>query len=816
MNILDFIHNITLLITLVVIYSFLLRFFSKRSIVLQLFSGILFGLIVIVGMMTAAEVKEGLFFDGRSVVLSVGAFFGGPLTAAISMMIAGTFRTVVGGEGMYAGLLSIFSASALGTAFFYLRSKVKIADGFLGYFTLGLLAHLTVLGWYYLLLGGISTSVFMSVFLPLLTLFPLATVLLCFLFKNLEQQNDLVNQSLLLRKVIDNIPATVYVKDRRLRKLLVNKKETELLGKEEKDLIGKTDFDLYPEEQAKRFEADDLQVIHYGKEIINREEHFVGQDGKSCWLLTSKSPFRDRFGNVVGLVGVGRDVTDLMETAHDLQQAKEEAENANKAKSEFLATMSHEIRTPMNAILGFSEILMQRINDPASKSMLQSVVSSGSLLLALLNDILDLSKIEAGKLIISPSSTDMISIIEEMKIFFKDRAEEKNVEIVLHKQRDFPERLLLDEVRVKQVLFNLVGNAVKFTPEGFVKIEMHFIKEAENKGVLKLQVSDTGIGIEPSQQEVIFLPFLQQNSKRNRTHEGTGLGLAISKRLVEKMGGSIRLKSIPGKGSTFTVHIPEVKIVDSADEQVIRKTISPEMITFEQSNVLVVDDAPSNLQLMEVMLTPLNLKIQTATGGQEALDLLEEYKPDLIILDILMPDIDGYETVKRIRDNKRLKNIPVLAFTAFIHREAHQEDDKLFDAFLHKPVDKEELIKMLKRFLKYFVKPETNDKLTQQAAGKDLEFDASVLPEEVKKQLPALTEILNTEFMEQWTQIKDHFVLFKIEDFAKRLQQTAESFHVDFLARYAGRLIDDIDTLDLESLKKQLHQFPDLVNRLKL
>lgn len=816
MNFTGFIHNITLLITLVLVYSLLLRFFSKGSKGLQLFSGLLFGLIAIVGMMSATEVTDGIFFDGRSVVLSVGAFFGGPLTAAISMLIAGTYRAIVGGEGLLLGLLSISSASILGTAYFYVKAKENKTDNVWGYLILGLLVNLSVLLWYYLVMGGFTMEVFLSVFLPLLTLFPLATILLCLLLRNQEQQINLVNESLLLRTVINNIPATVYVKDRKLRKVLVNKQELDLLGKKEEEIIGKTDFELYPKDLAKRFEVDDLQVLKTGKEIINREEHIIGHDGKSRWLLTSKSPFRDHFGNIVGLVGVGRDVTDLIKTAQDLQNAKEEAESANKAKSEFLATMSHEIRTPMNAILGFSETLMQRIDDPANKSMLQSVVSSGSLLLALLNDILDLSKIEAGKMIISPRPTDMISIIEEMKLLFKGKANEKNIDIHVHKQKDFPERLLLDEVRVKQVLFNLVGNAVKFTSEGFVKIEMHFIKEAENKGVLKLQVIDTGIGIEPDQQNDIFMPFRQQSSKANRNHEGTGLGLAITKRLIEKMNGSISLKSIPNEGSTFTVLLPGVHVVEGSSETTFRQPVSPEQVQFDNATVLVVDDAPSNLQLMKVMLNSYNLNINLAEGGQEALDFLKNKKPDLIILDILMPDMDGYETVKRIRANKQLKDIPVLAFTAFTHRESHQEDDKLFNAFLHKPVDSKELVAMLQNFLKHSIKTETGKKQKEQADIDEVVFDVSALPEEVRNKLPALAGVLNTTFLKEWEQIKDHFVLFKIEDFAKRLHQTAESFKIDFLVRYANRLLADVDGLNLESLKKDLHQFPDIVKKLEM
>ncbi len=805
-----FIYNITLLITLTVIYSLLLRFFSKGSGTLQVFSGILFGIIAIVGMMSATELKDGIFFDGRSVVLSVGALFGGPLTAAISMLMAGVYRGLIGGEGMIIGLLSIFSSSALGSLHFYLRKKSKKADQPIAYLVLGIVVHVFIFIWYLLLAEELSQDVFMTTFVPLLILFPLATLLLCFLIRNQEQQMTLVNESLLLHTVINNLPATVYVKDKNLRKVLVNKQELEMLGKKEEEVIGKTDRDLYPDEMAKRFETDDLKVIREGLEIVNREECFTFPDGQERWLLTSKTPFRDHFGNIIGLVGVGRDVTDLIETAQDLKKVKENAENANKAKSEFLATMSHEIRTPMNAILGFSEALLQREKAPTDKKMLQSIVSSGNLLLTLLNDILDLSKIEAGKMFIQTKPTDLIGVINEMKMLFQGKADEQNITLKVKKQSDLPERLLLDEVRVKQVLFNLVGNAVKFTSKGKVIIDAQFIQETENKGVVKLQVRDTGIGIEPDQQELVFLPFRQHNSKANRNHEGTGLGLAITKRLIEKMNGTISLKSIPGEGSTFTVQIPGVQIIDASHQPITKQPVAPEQVLFAKAKVMVVDDAPSNLQLMELMLNSFGLDVLLAEGGTEALDMLEKTKPDLIILDILMPGMDGFETIKRIKAIPGLKHIPVIAFTAFTHRENHKEEEALFDAILNKPVNTSALSKMLQRFLDHTVTEEAETK-TRKDTGAHTRFDPSQLKPEVRAKIPALAEILHNEYLPEWEQIKNHFVLFKIEDFAKRLRQTADTFQIDFLKDYAEKLLLDIDGLDLESLRKELHSFADIV-----
>jgi PAS domain S-box-containing protein len=815
-----FIHNIALLISLALIYNLMQRFCHKRTLRVKLLSGLFFGVMAIFGMMSAVvfqhDIHEGIYLDGRTVILSIGALFGGPVVAVVSALTAAVFRVFyLGGAGSVVGVLIIMSASALGTLHHYLRKEKKWADHILAYLGLGISIQLVILLLATWLPGVDGWNTVFKMLLWAAIIFPIATLMLALLFREQEKQLQLINESNLLRTVIDNLPATVYVKDAKLRKTLVNKQELAILGKTYEEVIGKTDRDFYPPEDAARFEADDLRVIRDGEEIINREENIVGPDGKTVCLLTSKTPFRDLNGNIIGLVGVGRDVTDLIETTRDLQKAKEAAEEANKAKSEFLANMSHEIRTPMNAILGFSDTLQQRIKEPSNKKMLQSVQSSGKALLALLNDILDLSKIEAGRLKIVPKTTDVVNIATEMQYLFKNKAEEKGVLLKLKKQHNFPERLLLDEVRVKQVLFNLVGNAVKFTPKGQVTIALEFILEAENTGTLTMQVIDTGIGIPIDKHEDIFKPFQQQSGKANRSHEGTGLGLAITKRLVEKMHGNIRLKSIPSEGSAFIVRIPEVQVLEKSPEPTSREMLKSEELEFEKSKVLIVDDAPTNIQLLQLMLSNTELETIDASSGEQALDLLNGQVPDLIILDLLMPGISGCETARRIKKQPGLHHIPIIAFTAYSKSECPKTDEEYFADFLYKPVSQNDLFNMLQRHLPYTAR-KTGMQKTLESKSTWMTFSLAQLPPETHKKLPLLLLLLQNDYLPEWEQIKDHFVLFKIEEFANRLHKTAGTFGVTFLQDYANSLLQAADDLDLEALKEGLRIFPELLEKMEI
>ena len=816
-------YNISLLISLALIYSMLLRWFHEERLYLNVLSGIVFGCLSVVGMLNAINVAEGVFFDGRTIVISVAGLFGGPVTAAIAVLISGGVRLHMGGAGVYMGLLSILTAGIFGSVHHMLRKKHAWAKTPVSYLALGFLVHLAMLFNTILLPGEARFDVLGQVLVPLLLLYPMGSFLLSMLFQSLEDQWSLTQRlnadQIMLRTVIDNLPDTIYVKDRSLRKVLANKAELEILNKPESEVIGKTDRDMHPEEQASQYEADDMFVIDRGEAIVNREEKVVSPDGRVTWLLTTKTPLFDRKGQVTGLVGIGRDISERVGHARELQKAKEAAESANRAKSEFLANMSHEIRTPMNAILGFTEALYHKLDHIEHKKMLRSVSSSGNLLLSLLNDILDLSKIEAGHLDIVPQPVDVPAMLEDFRVLFVGKAGSKGLELRVKTPRDMPRLLDLDETRIKQVMFNLIGNAIKFTHEGHITVSVGFTKENEEQGTLSFKVKDTGIGIPEAQHDQIFEPFHQQSGQSNRTYGGTGLGLPITKRLVQRMQGEILVDSQPGKGSLFSVVLPGVRI-SKADHQYKKPLSDVSLVRFSKSLVMVVDDAPSNLEIMEIQLQMAGLHTMTAGSGDHALELLKHHKPELILLDILMPGMDGIEVAAMIRKNERLKDIPIVAFTALVHETKRIEASGLFNGMVQKPVNRQELFSMLGEFLPYDkVSPDAEAADDKPARKTDLPSapvtGSIAISDDMKARLPDLLDVLKGDFLPQWEQLKDQWVLFKIEEFSSRLKSTAASSGFAFLETYADQMRHQVDNLDLESLKESMDAFPRIIEEME-
>ncbi len=284
--------------------------------------------------------------------------------------------------------------------------------------------------------------------------------------------------------------------------------------------------------------------------------------GKKKTYFARQSLIKNTQGALMGKVVTLYDITERQRAEQELKKAKTEADQANQAKSRFVANMSHEVRTPMNAIMGFSEMLLEEIKEPRHVKMLQSVRASGKLLLSLLNDILDLSKIEAGKIDIVPVPDHLRNTLEEIRQVYESQARAKGLEFDISYAADMPEKLVFDQTRIKQIVFNLAGNAIKFTDKGSVHIAVDFTAEELTKGKLRISVTDTGIGIKPEELNNIFEPFHQQSGQSNRKYGGTGLGLSISKGLAERMQGSIEVESTPGKGSVFTLVLPHVVIPD--------------------------------------------------------------------------------------------------------------------------------------------------------------------------------------------------------------------------------------------------------------
>ena len=469
----------------------------------------------------------------------------------------------------------------------------------------------------------------------------------------------------LLRTLIDNLPDYIFVKDRQSRFVTTNAPHLGVLGaKRLEDVVGKTDFDFFSPDLATGYFADEQAVMRTGCPLLNRRERTVTPGGEVRWLLTSKIPYRDRSGNIVGVLGISRDITAIQEAEEALQKAKEEAEAANRAKSEFLANMSHEIRTPMNGIIGLTELALDTPLAPEQREYLEMVKASADALLAVINDILDFSKIEARKLELERVDFSLRDLLGDTMKALGLRAQQKGLELACHIPADVPDALVGDPGRLRQVIINLVGNAIKFTEQGEVVVQVARESETDGEVMLRFLVRDTGIGIPPDKQALVFQAFAQVETGMTRKYGGTGLGLAISSRLVAMMGGRMGVQSEPGRGSTFRF---TARFGRSSQKPAGRRIESP--VRLDNLPVLIVDDHPTNRFILEEMVAQWGMVPTSVSGAEAALATLDRAAKSgepfpLALLDAHMPEVDGFELARQIQERADLAGTALVMLTS--------------------------------------------------------------------------------------------------------------------------------------------------------
>lgn len=501
------------------------------------------------------------------------------------------------------------------------------------------------------------------------------------------------NERNLLRTIIDNIPDAIYVKDLDCRKVIANPADVKNCGvSSEEELLHKNDYDLFPKEIADSFFADDQVVIKKGLAVLNREEFFIDSENNKHWLLTSKIPKRNENGDIVGMVGIGRDITKRKQLEIELVSAKEKAEAGSKAKSEFLANMSHEIRTPLNSVVGFSDLLMKSELNDIQQQYISAVYHSANSLLDIINEILDFSKIEAGKLEMEHIQTDIFEIGYQISDVISFQAYKKSLELLLNIALDIPRFIWTDGVRLRQVLINLLGNAIKFTQQGEVELKVETLQIfSDTKRKIRFSVRDTGIGINPENQKKVFEAFSQEDASVTRKFGGTGLGLAISRRLIHLMGSELLLESTPGKGSTFYFDlIADTKEGDATDWSNLN----------HYSKILIVDDNANNRLILKDMLALKKISCDNAENGIQALKKLETgNKYDVILMDYHMPVMDGLTTVENIRKTYSAKQLPILLLHSSADDAAINESCRMFGIYqrLVKPIKMQQLFESLSK-----------------------------------------------------------------------------------------------------------------------
>ncbi len=499
-----------------------------------------------------------------------------------------------------------------------------------------------------------------------------------------------------------------------------------------------------------------------------------------------------------------------------LVRAKEDAEAANRTKSEFLANMSHEIRTPMNAILGFCDLLARDIRDPKHRRFLASITSSGNMLLALINDLLDLSKIEAGKLSLALKPVNITAVFDEITQIFRSKVREKGLKLRLDIDPRIPRNLLLDEVRLRQVLFNLLGNAVKFTERGRIELRAGVRKQHESGGLeLSFEIQDTGIGVPPEDQEKIFSAFEQSNSQDTRFYGGTGLGLAITRRLVTLMGGDIRLRSAPGQGSVFTVRLKNLTLGTDSPAAAAKAPDIRVPAGAGQPLVLVAEDDVSNRQLLREFLQDMGLRVTEAENGLQSLKSAQKEKPDLILMDIFMPVMDGAEAIARLRRHPVLKKVPVIVMTAsLMDRDVSSAmiREYALEGYLTKPVKLDQLRLKLAELLPGRLREPGPEKTSPEEPPRKTSLPAAPelwakIPEAVRQMegpiAGALREALAHSRLSQYSQV------------AARVNELAREYPLPVLTAYARQLREAAGNCEVDRLNTILGQYGKLVEDVK-
>jgi PAS domain S-box-containing protein len=509
---------------------------------------------------------------------------------------------------------------------------------------------------------------------------------------------------------LDQTTDFVYFKDAGSRIRFCSQTLAVITGHRDwRDMVGKHDRELFPADIAQIYEEEERSVFAEGRPLLGKIDPYYDNQGRPGYVQTNKWPLFDSAGKVVGIFGMSRDITESRRTQDELERhrnhleeivaartaelarAKEVAEAASRAKSTFLANMSHELRTPMNAIIGMTELAQRRAEDPRLQDQLAKVSQASLHLLKVINDILDISKIEADQLGLESVDFKFNEVLETLLSLLKHKLEDKQIKLLLDLPPEIP-RLTLrgDPLRLGQILLNLTGNAIKFTDHGSITLRVRSFEASPDSILLRIEVIDTGIGIAREQQQRLFTAFEQADGSMTRRYGGTGLGLAISKRLVEMMGGEIGVISTPGAGSTFWFSLRLGKSSDARLPASMDGKTDAEMLLrrdFAGTRVLLAEDELVNQEVSRGLLEDAGLVVDLAGDGQQAVEMASQNNYALILMDMQMPHMNGIDATRAIRTLPGYARTPILAMTANAFREDRQNClDAGMNEHLGKPV----------------------------------------------------------------------------------------------------------------------------------
>lgn len=603
---------------------------------------------------------------------------------------------------------------------------------------------------------------------------------------------EMKNAEIQQKSILSSLQAGVLIISEKAHQVLfINKTAVEMFGSSKDKIIGNSCHNfICPNEKGQ------CPITDHGMVIDKRETVMLLADGSNRPIL--KSVTKIDFQGTPSLLETFIDISEIKDARSELekqtriaQALAEKAEAASVAKSQFLASMSHEIRTPMNAIIGFSEILSEKNRDSSLSAFINSVQASGKTLLSLINDILDLSKIEAGKILLTFEPIDICNLMVELESLFKLKTSQVGLDFQIEISKEVPRIVELDALRIRQVILNLLSNAVKFTPEGGVNLVIETSNTTAKTVDLVIKVVDSGIGIPADKLELIFGAFNQQDGETTRRFGGTGLGLSISTKIIKLFGGEITVESEVGKGSTFKIYLPNIQY-HLNDIQLEEKVHDYSQIEFAKGKVLIIDDINHNRELLKYHLNNFKLDVFEADGGYQGIEMGKQIRPDLIFLDIRMPEIDGYETIKILKQHPDTKSIPVIACTASAFKENEQKIlSSGFSSYLRKPFVANETARELCKFLKYEIKTgidsETqskNDTIDSKTRSLLQKYIQPVMEKRSQKRTRLFQKELIQILTEKGKEFDNEYMLTLGED----MQKAAQSFDIEQINNMVNEL----------------------------
>ena len=485
---------------------------------------------------------------------------------------------------------------------------------------------------------------------------------------------------------------------------------------------------------------------------------------------------------------------------------REKAEAASEQKSLFLATMSHEIRTPMNAIFGFSQLLGRRVHDPKALEYVRAIRSSGQALLALINDLLDLSKIEAGRLELHRLPTDLRDLVDSTLSVFAEPAAGKGLRLTADVDPFLPRAVVLDPHRVRQVLMNLVSNAIKYTDRGGVRVHVGATPRDGQRVDVEIRVEDTGVGIDPAQHVAIFEPFHRVVGEGDRI-EGTGLGLAIVRRLVELMDGRIAIDSAVGRGATFSVRLPELEVATPAQSATTYRPANANFAALAPARILIVDDVPLNRELLAAYLADAGHELEFAVDGFDAVEKVRSWRPTVVLMDIRMPHLDGRQAAERIRALDEGRRICMVAVTASSMSSDERLLRRVFDGYLRKPVSAQDLYDCLLELVGTRRNPEGCSLEVQNAPQRHAEAEAPLTPGQRRVAAPVVQE-LERLLLARLPHVKSTMRMRELKVLAEDLAGMGERGELPRIAALADRLRAAVEAFDMTTIDSLLDQLP--------